>query len=103
MQRHQPHIWAVFRTEMYAEAMTAAGMPGTLFQELMFQIVSILSGGVAWLPLIYGVRGMDASQVAYSEADPFQWLRSTTPDPFFRTMAYFAKHPARNPPSRPCT
>ena len=75
MQRYQPHIWAVFRTEAYAEAMTAAArMPGTLFQELMFQIVSILKGPVARLPLIYAMRGMETSHVEYSEVDPFQWL-----------------------------
>ena len=75
MQRYQPHIWAVFRTEVYAEAMAAAAtMPGTLFQELMFQIVSILKGPVARLPVIYAMRGTEVSQVAYSEVDPFQWL-----------------------------
>jgi glycosyltransferase domain-containing protein len=75
MQRYQPHIWAVFRTEAYSEAMTAAArMPRTLFQELMFQIVSILKGPVARLPLIYGMRGMERSHVEYSEVDPFQWL-----------------------------
>jgi len=75
MQRYQPHIWAVFRTEVYAEAMMAAAtMPGTLFQELMFQIVSILKGPVARLPMIYAMRGKEVSHVAYSEVDPFQWL-----------------------------
>ncbi|MBV8119698.1 MAG: TIGR00180 family glycosyltransferase, partial [Alphaproteobacteria bacterium] len=89
MQRYQPHIWAVFRTEVYAEAMAAAArMPGTLFQELMFQIVSILKGPVARLPLIYAMRGMEVSQVAYSEADPFQWLLNNA-ESFFQSYGRF--------------
>jgi glycosyltransferase domain-containing protein len=91
MQRYQPHIWAVFRTEVYAEAMAAAApMPGTIFQELMFQIVSILRGPVARLPLIYAMRGMEASQVAYSEADPFQWLLKDA-ESLFRSYGVFRK------------
>jgi glycosyltransferase domain-containing protein len=91
MQRYQPHIWAVFRTEVYAEAMAAAAtMPGTVFQELMFQIVSILKGPVARLPLIYAMRGMEVSQVAYSEVDPFQWLLKDT-ESFFRSYDVFRK------------
>ena len=91
MQRYQPHIWAVFRTEVYAEAMAAAAtMPGTLFQELMFQIVSILKGPVARLPVIYAMRGMEVSQVAYSEVDPFQWLVKDA-ESLSEAMAYFAK------------
>jgi glycosyltransferase domain-containing protein len=91
MQRYQPHIWAVFRTEVYAEAMAAASaMPGTIFQELMFQIVSILKGPVARLPLIYAMRGMEVSQVAYSEVDPFQWLLKD-PESLFRSYGIFRK------------
>jgi glycosyltransferase domain-containing protein len=89
MQRYQPHIWAVFRTEVYAEAMTAAAtMPGTLFQELMFQLVSILEGPVARLPVIYAMRGMEVSQVAYSEVDPFQWLLKDA-ESLFRSYRIF--------------
>jgi len=89
MQRYQPHIWAVFRTNAYAEAMTAAArMPGTLFQELMFQIVSILRGAIARLPVIYAMRGTEVSQVAYSEVDPFQWLLKDTKS-LFRNYTIF--------------
>jgi hypothetical protein len=89
MQRYQPHIWAVFRTEVYAQAMAAAAkMRGTLFQELMFQIVSILKGPVARLPLIYAMRGMEVSQIAYSEADPFQWLLNDA-ESFFQSYGRF--------------
>ena len=91
MQRYQPHIWAVFRTEVYAEAMAAAAtMPGTLFQELMFQIVSILKGPVARLPVIYAMRGMEVSQVAYSEVDPFQWLVKDA-ESLYRSYGMFRK------------
>jgi glycosyltransferase domain-containing protein len=91
MRRYQPHIWAVFRTEVYAEAMAAAAtMPGTVFQELMFQIVSILKGPVARLPLIYAMRGMEVSRVAYSEVDPFQWLLKDA-ESFFRSYSIFRK------------
>ena len=105
MRRYQPHIWAVFRTEVYAEAMAAAAaMPGTLFQELMFQIVSIFNGAVARLPLIYAMRGMEVSQVAYSEVDPFQWLLKDAQS-LFRSYGIFRAALADylgQKPTRPC-
>jgi glycosyltransferase domain-containing protein len=89
MQRYQPHVWAVFRREAYATAMEAAAlMKGTVFQEFMFQIVSVLLGKVARLPLIYAMRGMEESHVDYSEADPFQWLIKDA-DSLFKSYAVF--------------
>ena len=56
----------------------------------MFQIVSILKGPVARLPVIYAMRGTEVSQVAYSEVDPFQWLVKDA-NPCTEAMACFAK------------
>jgi glycosyltransferase domain-containing protein len=89
MQRYQPHLWAVFRTEVYAKAMEAAmSMKGTVFQEFMFQIVSVTTGKVARLPTVYAMRGMEPSQADYSEADPFQWLIKDA-DSFFQCYVIF--------------
>ena len=89
MHRYQPHLWAVFRTEVYAEAMrAAASVRNTVFQEFMFQIVSIIIGKVARLPTIYAMRGMEPAQIDYSDADPFQWLVKDA-DSFFRRYAEF--------------
>jgi glycosyltransferase domain-containing protein len=89
MRRYQPHLWAVFRTEVYAMAMEAAmSMKGTVFQEFMFQIISVISGKVARLPTVYAMRGMEPSQADYSEADPFQWLIKDA-DSFFQCYAIF--------------
>lgn len=91
MRRYQPHLWAVFRTEVYAKAMEAAkSMKGTVFQEFMFQIVSVISGKVARLPTVYAMRGMVPSQADYSEADPFQWLIKDA-DCFFQCYAIFRR------------
>jgi glycosyltransferase domain-containing protein len=91
MRRYQPHLWAVFRTEVYAKAMAAAiSMKGTVFQEFMFQIVSVISGKIARLPTVYAMRGMVPSQADYSEADPFQWLIKDA-DCFFQCYAIFRR------------
>jgi len=91
MRRYQPHIWAVFRTSVYAKAMEeAAAMRGTVFQEYMFQIVSVLGGKVARLPTVYAMRGMAPSQADYSQADPFQWLIKDA-DSLFRHYATFRR------------
>jgi hypothetical protein len=91
MRRYQPHLWAVFRTEVYAKAMEAAmSMKGTVFQEFMFQIVSVISGKVARLPTVYAMRGMVPSQADYSEADPFQWLIKDA-DCFLQCYAIFRR------------
>jgi glycosyltransferase domain-containing protein len=91
MRRYQPHLWAVFRTEVYATAMEAAmSMKGTVFQEFMFQIVSVISGKIARLPTVYAMRGMEPSQADYSEADPFQWLIKDA-DCFFQCYAIFRR------------
>lgn len=89
MRRYQPHLWAVFRTEVYAKAMAAAAtMQNTVFQEFMFQIVSIVMGNVARLPMVYAMRGMEPAQIDYSDADPFQWLVKDA-DSFFRRYVEF--------------
>ena len=91
MRRYQPHLWAVFRTEVYAKAMEAAmSMKGTVFQEFMFQIVSVISGKVARLPTVYAMRGVVPSQADYSKADPFQWLIKDA-DCFFQCYAIFRR------------
>ena len=91
MRRYQPHLWAVFRTEVYAKAMEAAkSVKGTVFQEFMFQIVSVITGKIARLPTIYAMRGMEPSQADYSEADPFQWLIKDA-DCFFQCYAIFRR------------
>ena len=85
MHRYQPHLWAVFRTDVYAEAMgAAASVQNTVFQEFMFQIVSVIAGKVARLPTIYAMRGMEAAQIDYSDADPLQWLVKDTASFFCR-------------------
>jgi hypothetical protein len=74
---------------VYAMAMEAAmSMKGTVFQEFMFQIASVISGKIARLPTVYAMRGMEPSQADYSEADPFQWMIKDA-DSFFQCYVIF--------------
>jgi glycosyltransferase domain-containing protein len=82
MRRYQPHVWAVFRTDVYALAMAAAAsVSGIVFQEFMFQIVSVLQGKIARLPLIYAMHGVEVAEIASDETNPLQW--------YFRDSAAF--------------
>jgi glycosyltransferase domain-containing protein len=75
MQRYQPFIWAVFRTETFAAAMqVAAATRGTVFKELAFMSHAILSGKVARLPVVFAMRGMEESLTHSTESDPFLWF-----------------------------
>jgi glycosyltransferase domain-containing protein len=75
MQRYQPFIWAVFRTEIFAAAMhVSAATRGTVFKELAFMSHAILSGKVARLPIVFAMRGMEESHTNSTESDPFLWF-----------------------------
>jgi glycosyltransferase domain-containing protein len=75
MRRYQPFIWAVFRTDAFAKALRrAAALKGTVFQELACMSISVLTGKVARLPIIYGMRGMEDSLTPPSDYDPFLWF-----------------------------
>ena len=62
MRRYQPFIWAVFRTQTFADALkAAAGVDGTIFQEITFMNAAVLAGKVMRLPVVYAMRGPEES------------------------------------------
>jgi glycosyltransferase domain-containing protein len=75
MQRYQPFIWAVVRTEIFAAAMqVSAATRGVLFKELAFMSHAILRGKVARLPVVFAMRGMEESLTVSTQSDPFLWF-----------------------------
>ena len=74
-RRYQSFYWGVFRTAVFASAVTAAcAMDVVLFRELTVMSTAILQGKVARLPLIYALRGMTASHAAPYQSNPLFWL-----------------------------
>jgi len=85
MRRYQPFIWAVFRTDTYIAATEAARkIDGVVFQELTFMNTAILAGKVARLPMVFSMRGMEASLTVATESHPFAW--------FLRDAQHFFQH-----------
>jgi glycosyltransferase domain-containing protein len=89
MRRYQPFIWAVFRTQTYIAATEAARkIDGVLFQELTFMNTSIVAGKVARLPVVFSMRGMEASLTVVTESHPFAWFLRDARLFFQRYTAY---------------
>jgi len=89
MQRYQPFIWAVFRTEIFAAAMQiSAATRGVLFKELAFMSHAILKGKVARLPVVFAMRGMEESLTRSTESDPFLWFLHNTSSFYTHYVAY---------------
>lgn len=89
MQRYQPFIWAVFRTEIFAAAMqVSAATRGTVFKELAFMSHAIVEGKVARLPIVFAMRGMEESLTRSTESDPFLWFLHDTRSFYIHYAAY---------------
>jgi len=73
-RRYQSFYWGVFRTPIFAAAVTAAcAMRVVLFRELTVMSTSILQGKVARLPLVYALRGTARSHAALHQSHPLFW------------------------------
>jgi glycosyltransferase domain-containing protein len=73
-RRYQSFYWGIFRTPIFASAVTAAcAMKVVLFRELTVMSTSILQGKVARLPKIYALRGTAVSHAAPHHSDPLRW------------------------------
>jgi glycosyltransferase domain-containing protein len=89
IRRYQPIIWAVFRTETFAAAMTAASRAeGLIFQELTFAATAALAGKIARLPVVYSMRGMEESMSRLEEIHPLFWLLRDADGFFGKYQAY---------------
>src|SRR5205807_7396174 len=96
MQRYQPFIWAVFRTNIFAGAMEAArNVDGIIFQEITFMGAAALAGKIARLPTIFSMRGMEESLTTREESHPFFWFLHDA-DSFFRRYADYREGLARH-------
>jgi glycosyltransferase domain-containing protein len=70
-RRYQSFYWGVFRTKVFADAVTAAqAMNVVLFRELTVMSTSILQGKVARLPMIYALRGETTSVAPIHNSNP---------------------------------
>jgi len=73
-RRYQSFYWGIFRTEIFASAVSAAcAMKMVLFRELTAMSTSILQGKVARLPLVYALRGPTRSHVGAHQSHPLYW------------------------------
>jgi glycosyltransferase domain-containing protein len=73
-RRYQSFYWGVFRTPIFASAVTAAcAMKVVLFRELTVMSTSILQGKVARLRLVQALHGTAVSHVALHQSHPFFW------------------------------
>lgn len=89
MQRYQPFIWGVFRTEIFTAAMqVAAATQGVVFKELAFMSHAIFEGKVARLPVVFAMRGMEESLTHSTESDPFLWFLHDTSSFYAHYAAY---------------
>ena len=74
-RRYQSFYWGVFRTNVFADAVTAARvMNVVLFRELTVMSTSVLQGKVARLPMVYALRGAAASHAAIHDSNPLFWF-----------------------------
>jgi glycosyltransferase domain-containing protein len=74
-RRYQSFYWGIFRTPVFASAVTSAcTMKVVLFRELTAMSTSILQGKVARLPLIYALHGTVKSHVGLHQSHPFFWM-----------------------------
>ena len=89
VRRYQPFIWAVFRTDVFVEAMEAASRAdGFIFQELTFHTTAILRGKVARLPMIFAMRGMEESMSPLNRINPLFWFVDDGDDFFRKYVVY---------------
>jgi glycosyltransferase domain-containing protein len=71
IRRYQPFSWAVFRREVLMSSLELARpFEKPLFNEMMFMNSAVLQGKVAMLPLIYAMRGMEASHSPVTSSHP---------------------------------
>lgn len=74
-RRYQSFYWGVFRTNVFATALTAArAMNVVLFRELTVMSTSVLQGKVARLPIVYALRGAATSHAAIHDSNPLFWF-----------------------------
>jgi len=74
-RRYQSFYWGVFRTNVFATALTAArAMNVVLFRELTVMSTSVLQGKVARLPMVYALRGPATSHAAIHDSNPLFWF-----------------------------
>jgi len=83
-ERYQSFYWGVFRTDVFATAVTAAqAMNVVLFRELTVMSTSILQGKVARLPIVYALRGTATSHAIPYDSHPLLWVLRNA-ESFFR-------------------
>ena len=74
-RRYQSFYWGVFRTTVFATAVTAArAMNVVLFRELTVMSTSVLQGKVARLPMVYALEGAAPSHAAIQDSRPLFWF-----------------------------
>jgi glycosyltransferase domain-containing protein len=73
-RRYQSFYWGVFRTPIFASAVTAAiAMEMVVFRETTVMSIAILQGKVARLRLIHALRGTAPSHAPLRHSNPFFW------------------------------
>jgi glycosyltransferase domain-containing protein len=91
-RRYQSFYWGIFRTGVFASAVTAAcAMKQVLFRELTAMSTAILQGKVARLPLVYALRGSTVSHAGLHQSDPLFWMLRDAGS-FFADYAIFRDH-----------
>ena len=76
-RRYQSFYWGIFRTPVFASAVTAAcAMQVVLFRELTVMSTTILQGKVARLPIVYALHGTARSHAAIHHSHPLYWTLS---------------------------
>jgi glycosyltransferase domain-containing protein len=88
-RRYQSFYWGIFRTPVFASAVTAAcAMQVVLFRELTVMSTSILQGKVARLPIVYALHGTARSHAATHQSHPLYWTLSDAQS-FFASYLVF--------------
>jgi glycosyltransferase domain-containing protein len=94
-RRYQSFYWGVFRTAVFAAAVTAAcAMDVVLFRELTVMSTSILQGKVARLSLVHALRGTAPSHAALDQSHPLFWFLNDARS-FFRNYVRYRDGIAR--------
>jgi glycosyltransferase domain-containing protein len=84
VRRYQPFFWSVFRTGVLTRSISEARRAGRIvFQELTMTLTAALQGKIARLPIIYSLRGPEASSYDRARVQPlFAFLEDAST--FFR-------------------
>jgi glycosyltransferase domain-containing protein len=94
-RRYQSFYWGVFRTAIFASAVTAAcAMDVVLFRELTVMSTSILQGKVARLSVVHALRGTAPSHAALDQSHPLFWFLNDARS-FFRNYVCYRDGIAR--------